>query len=70
MTRCGIDGQRRPNQFTKPTMEAEMTDKKITCAGKDKGGDNGGDLRGMPADLSKFHPPTPTYEQLMGWNKK
>jgi hypothetical protein len=31
---------------------------------------NGGDLRGMPADLSKFYPPTPTYEQLMGWNNK
>jgi hypothetical protein len=31
---------------------------------------NGSDLRGMPADLSKFYPPTPTYEQLMGSNKK
>jgi hypothetical protein len=35
-----------------------------TCLNETEQNGNGGDLRGMPADLSKFYPPTPTYEWL------
>jgi hypothetical protein len=45
-----------------PATDTALELKGRNCPSREE--QNGNDLRGMPADLSKFYPATPTYEWL------
>src|SRR5262249_22562012 len=65
----GVDVLSTETFLKQEKAEMSVTDTALklngrNCPSEAEQNGNGGDLRGMPADLSKFYPPTPTYEWL------